>query len=107
VEAHGNYLSGSQLCQAFLSLLLFVAVLLQPDIRQCLWEIGRRFGACFFGAGLRALFGAGAAGLRVFLTGAILWKLIVISFVFVSIAVVRFRHGKHYGTPDREIANFA
>jgi hypothetical protein len=45
--------------------------------------MGRRFGACFFGWGF---FGAGA-GLRVFFTGAILWKLIMLSFAFASFAL--------------------
>jgi hypothetical protein len=45
-------------------------------LSQPWWATGRRFGVCFFGC---AFFGAGA-GLRVFFTGAILWKLMSASF---------------------------
>ncbi|MER7839627.1 hypothetical protein ABTY98_28005 [Streptomyces sp. NPDC096040] len=46
-------------------------------------SMGRRFGAGFFGAGF---FGAGA-GLWFFLTGAILWKLMVL-YLSVGASVV-------------------
>jgi hypothetical protein len=49
--------------------------------------MGRRFGAGFFGAGF---FAAGAGLQWAFFTGAILRKLMVISFVSVSIAPFAF-----------------
>jgi hypothetical protein len=55
-----------------------------------LWPTGRRFGA---GAGFFGAFLGAGAGLRLFFTGAILWKLIVLSFVsyvFLSFALFAF-----------------
>jgi hypothetical protein len=52
-------------------------------VRQC-WSPTGRFGSGFFGAGF---FGAGA-GLRCFLTGTILWKLMIFYLSAVTSVVV-------------------
>lgn len=72
------------------------------NYRQPLWSMGRRFGAGFFGAG----FFATGAGLQwTFFTGAILRKLMMLSFVSVSFAPFAFDTENITGCRSQKKAN--